>query len=500
MSSITSRRPSWARLAFALALLSFLALPSLAQAAFPGRNGKIAFASNRDGNSEIYVMNADGTAQTRITSNPAADSEPAWSPSGTKIAFESNRAGNSEIYVMNADGTGQTRITSNPADDFGPAWSPDGTRIAFASTRAETCCPYAIFTMKADGSDVTQLTGSAFALGGATQPAWSPNGTKIAFTTGAPSDVWVINADGTTPTRLTSEGFGSPNWSPDGTKIAFNSGTDVYTMNADGTGQTSITSGLVPAWSPDGGAIVFVSRADGDSEIRVFPSGAQLTHNQVSDTDPDWQPLQYPRPKGATPFRASLVVAFKSCTAPNRQHGPALAFPSCAPPVQESDWLTTGTADSNGQATEFVGSVRFVTLVGNPATPADEADVTAVMSITDVRTKTTMTDYAGELQANAVLRITDRNNAVPPGGGTDAATVVDIPFPVNASCAATADPLVGATCSASTSMDAIVPGAVKEGKRAVWQVGQVQVYDGGADGAVTTSPNTLFARQGVFVP
>ncbi len=141
-----------------------------------------------------------------------------------------------------------------------------------------------------------------------------------------------------------------------------------------------------------------------------------------------------------------------------------------------------------------------MTVVGDPTTPADEADVTAAMSITDVRNKADMTDYAGELQANAVLRITDRNNAVPPGGGTDAATVVDIPFPVNASCTPTADPLVGATCTASTSMDALVPGAVKEGKRAVWQIGQVQVYDGGADGAVATSPNTLFARQGVFVP
>ncbi len=122
------------------------------------------------------------------------------------------------------------------------------------------------------------------------------------------------------------------------------------------------------------------------------------------------------------------------------------------------------------------------------------------MNITDVRNKADMTDYAGEVQASVVLRITDRDNALSPGGGSDAATVIDIPFPVNAACAPTADPLVGSTCAVSTSLEAIVPGAVKEGKRAVWQMGAIEVYDGGADGDPATADNTLFARPGVFVP
>ena len=84
----------------------------------------IAFTSYRDGNSEIYTMNADGTAQTRLTTNPASDGDPEWSPDGQKIAFTSNRDGNSEIYTMNADGSGVTRLTNDPAGDSGPDWQP----------------------------------------------------------------------------------------------------------------------------------------------------------------------------------------------------------------------------------------------------------------------------------------------------------------------------------------------------------------------------------------
>ena len=88
------------------------------------QHARIAFSSERDGNLEIYVMNADGTGQTRLTNNPAEDEEPAWSPDGTRIAFHSHHNGNREIYVMNADGSGQTRLTNNPADESEPAWSP----------------------------------------------------------------------------------------------------------------------------------------------------------------------------------------------------------------------------------------------------------------------------------------------------------------------------------------------------------------------------------------
>jgi hypothetical protein len=130
--------------------------------------GCIAFASNRDGNWEIYVMNADGSGVTRLTNNPADDRVPSWSPDGRRIAFDSKRDGNYEIYVMNADGSGQTNLTNNPADDYMPSWSPDGRRIAFDSKRDGN---YEIYVMNADGSGVTRLTNNpAFDC----CPAWSP--------------------------------------------------------------------------------------------------------------------------------------------------------------------------------------------------------------------------------------------------------------------------------------------------------------------------------------
>jgi dipeptidyl aminopeptidase/acylaminoacyl peptidase len=93
-----------------------------AQAAFPGSNGTIAFDSNRDGNLEIYSMNADGTNPTNLTNNTAADIRPAFSPDGSKLAFQSHRDGNPEIYSMNADGTSPTRLTNNPANEEAPDW------------------------------------------------------------------------------------------------------------------------------------------------------------------------------------------------------------------------------------------------------------------------------------------------------------------------------------------------------------------------------------------
>jgi len=80
--------------------------------------------STRDDNDDIYVMNADGSGQTRLTDNPARDWAATWSPDGRLIAFRSDRDGSWEIYVMNADGSGQTRLTDNPADDWFPTWSP----------------------------------------------------------------------------------------------------------------------------------------------------------------------------------------------------------------------------------------------------------------------------------------------------------------------------------------------------------------------------------------
>jgi hypothetical protein len=253
--SLDPETGGWARWSRERRELSTLnALPSLGAALVWGvvdTSTKIAFTSFRDENSEIYVMKADGTAQTRITNHWTTDSQPAWSPDGSKIAFSSWSAGNYgrdnyEIWVMNANGTGQTRLTNNAAEDYGPAWSPDGSRIAFY---AEGDGNDDIHVMNANGTGLTRLTDNP---ADDSYPAWSPDGTKIAFQSERDGnwEIYVMNANGTGQTRLTHNDVfdGAPAWSPDGSKIAFSSafhvtwGSDMYTMNADGSGQASLTN------------------------------------------------------------------------------------------------------------------------------------------------------------------------------------------------------------------------------------------------------------------
>ena len=197
---------------------------------------KIAFVSDRDGNAEIYVMDADGSNPTNLTNNPAVDGFPVWSPDGRKIAFVSDLDGNAEIYVMDADGSNQTNLTNNPAYD-GPGellgalalmWSPDSSKIAFISWRDDYNAE--IYVMDADGSNQTNLSNSR---GWDYSPAWSPDGSKIAFVsplsyvsplTGnngvethvSYSEVYVMDTDGSNPTNLTNYPADDswPAWAP----------------------------------------------------------------------------------------------------------------------------------------------------------------------------------------------------------------------------------------------------------------------------------------------
>jgi plastocyanin len=197
----------------------------------------------------------------------------------------------------------------------------------------------------------------------------------------------------------------------------------------------------------------------------------------------------YARPRGASPLRASLAPAYKPCTASNRTHGAPLSSPSCNPPVQVSDFLTVGTPDANQTAANSMGSVTIQVL--------STADVRFVASVTDVRKKGNLSDYGGELQAKLPLRITDKTN----GPSLNEPATGDTTFAFTIPCATTTGTTVGSTCSITTSANSVVPGAIVAGARAIWEMQNVQIFDGGSDGvASTTGDNTLFADQAVFVP
>lgn len=221
---------------------------------------RIVYQSNRTGNSEIYVMNADGSGVIRLTDDPATDENPSWSPDGSLIAFRSYRDGNAEIYIMAPDGTGVRNLTRHAADDIHPYWSPDGSRILFNSNRSLVSgkpVPM-IFSMRRDGTDVTQISRDGIED---TYAQWSPDGSRIVLrrrleeeTAGwernpGNSDIFVMNADGTNAVRITTHpGFdGWPSWSPDGAWIAYaGEGAGDYQVilvRPDGTSSRTLTQG-----------------------------------------------------------------------------------------------------------------------------------------------------------------------------------------------------------------------------------------------------------------
>jgi acyl-homoserine-lactone acylase len=222
----------------------------------------------------------------------------------------------------------------------------------------------------------------------------------------------------------------------------------------------------------------WVDEAYCENEIAADPN------LQVTDIS---EPSGYPRPKAATPLYLPLVPAYAQCTSPNRTHAAPLSFGSCSPAVPESSQLTVGTPDANGQPANSTGFARFRTVPGDPATPADEADVAMTYEITDVRRKADLSDYTGELTGSASIRLTDRSNGVT---GSESATVEDYSLDVAMPCTATPDTRTGSVCTVTTSADTLAPGSVTEGARATWQLGAVSVRDG----------STPFAAQGVFVP
>jgi hypothetical protein len=278
-----------------------------------------------------------------------------------------------------------------------------------------------------------------------------------------------------------------PGHADSGTIVALNSIGSFGERRVDANGDFMDFDG---AGTPSGPDIttrgMLVKAGDGNLQkryyVNVYPA---LT---VAGSLGPARPPGYPRPLSATPIVVSLIPAYTRCTNANRMHGPPLAFGSCNPPQQSSSRLTVGTFDANGTPPNFVGSVTFRVAVGDPEAPGNQADVRVAASLTDVRTQGALTDYTGELSVQEIVQITDRYNGA---AQNEPATVQRSPFRFTVPCAATASNTTGGSCSVSSTFNAIAPGSVVEGKRAVWELGDVEVFD---------ADNALFARQGVFVP
>ena len=265
--------------------LLILALMAASDSTAQGFEPRIVFASNRDGNWDIYSMDSKGKNLLQLTDHPKSDEAPACSPDGKRIAFRSERDFKPDLYVMDRDGNNVIRLTNDNDHESRPTWSPDGMKIAFSAFRF-LVGNSEIYVMDADGNDPINLTQHEMSD---VVPSWSPDGSKIAFVAGPqnvqphPRHIFVINADGKERRNLTddtnlTDSF-SPSWSPDGKSIAFSSRPNIserhiYVMTATGKRLERLTKGKDyngrPAYSPDGTKIVFESTRDGDWNIYLM--------------------------------------------------------------------------------------------------------------------------------------------------------------------------------------------------------------------------------------
>ncbi|MGB6425784.1 MAG: hypothetical protein WBF18_10950 [Solirubrobacterales bacterium] len=266
------------------------------EAAFPGPDGRIVYAGDAFGGSEILSRRSSLHVSV-LTGDAGNNYEPSVSADGSEMIFRSDRDGDQELYRAASDGSGPQRLTTSPGFDGEPAFAADGS-FAFRTDRHGN----AEIDLSAPGLPLERLTSSPGFDG---EPAVSPDGTRIAFRSNRDGDaeIYVSGIDGSTPTRLTtSPGFdGEPAFSPDGSQIAFQSERDgdeeIYRMSADGSAQTRLTENPgadhSPAFSPEGDRVVFVRNLEGAGEslsrIGVDGTGFARVHTGLAtDTDPDW--------------------------------------------------------------------------------------------------------------------------------------------------------------------------------------------------------------------
>jgi Tol biopolymer transport system component len=259
------------RAALGLAMLALVcSLP--AAGAAPG--ARILFQQNPSSSTDLVTLGADGTGYLDLTPGQqtfyTSDQDGSWSPDGSRIVFTSHRDSNvsTEIYVMNADGSDQLRLTHDGPEgvqntggdvfDLSPEWSPGGDEIAYLKVAKGV---WDVWLMRPDGSDQHRLTSDG-GLQPKTALAWSPDGTRLLYQQA--NGIWVVPAGGGASVHV-ADGFG-PAWSPGGSRIAYGGGNGIWTVGADGRNpvQVSTLPGGSPSWAPDGSRIAFVG-------TRLFP-------------------------------------------------------------------------------------------------------------------------------------------------------------------------------------------------------------------------------------
>jgi Tol biopolymer transport system component len=278
-----------------------------------GGAAQIAFASNRSGAVEIWLMNIDGSGLKQITDIPEGACEPRWSPDGMKIVFISpcvrhlNSYPGANLYIINADGTGLVPLPNVPGGDYDPSWSPDGFTIAFTSLRASGVPGIYILNLN-DYSVKSLVEDETRAI---SQPAWSPNGTEIAFVN-SDNRIWVMDVNGENRRCLIAGGgdyiINSPAWSPDGSVV-------IYTRQvlSDTTGATILMAvpytetGAMPVevpnsqlvldvnYSVDGYWLLFTSWFSGNHDIYIMRANGVDRHAIVVDPSYDFDPVWRPK-------------------------------------------------------------------------------------------------------------------------------------------------------------------------------------------------------------